>query len=278
MEYSESTHDALYTLEYQLIPSYLNDDDYSLYMESIESIHDGVTWSYLFEDESWKNIDFQKMQVMHFSSYPLSYVVIKFPDPIEEPLAYYGMVVKWMGEYRYFTLEKGRGMKFLCEVAAKMRNGLGQMHKNFGAYDGDTDMFGFSKYILDRFYPKPSTCSDEVEAIYQKGCEAHQDEDWTEAAKYYKEAAECGHTAAMEALGEFYISGWIGENHEKGLMWLERAAKQGSADACFALGDYYYNGYGDEPNHLLAKEWWEKAIDLGSVGAARFYEKYFGEE
>lgn len=270
MEYTESIHDALYTLEYLLIPTYLNDDEF-YYLESVESLFDGVSWNEMFENESWKDIDFQKIQVMHFSSYPLSYFVIKFPDPMEEPLAYYGMVVKWMGEYRYFTLEKGHGLDFLCEVTDKM-------HKNFGVYDGDTDMFGFSKYILDRFYPKPSTCSDEVEAIYQKGCEAHQDEDWTEAAKYYKEAAECGHTAAMEALGEFYISGWIGEDHEKGLMWLERAAKQGSADACFALGDYYYNGYGDEPNHLLAKEWWEKAIDLGSEGAARFYEKYFGEE
>ena len=26
MEYSESIHEALYTLEYRLIPSYLNDD------------------------------------------------------------------------------------------------------------------------------------------------------------------------------------------------------------------------------------------------------------
>ena len=277
MEYTESIHEALYTLEYHLIPSYLNDDEF-YYLESVESLFDGVSWNEMFEDDSWKDIDFQKIQVMHFSSHPLSYFVIKFPDPMEEPLAYYGMVVKWMGEYRYFTLEKGHGVNFLCEVAAKMRNGLGQIHKNFGAYDGDTDMFGFSKYILERFYPKPTTCSEEVEAIYQKGCEAHQNEDWAEAAKYYKEAAECGHTAAMEALGEFYISGWIGEDHEKGLMWLERAGEQGSADACFALGDYYYNGYGDEPNHLLAKEWWEKAIDLGSEGAARFYEKYFGEE
>jgi len=277
MEYSESIHEALYTLEYRLIPSYLN-DDFSYYLDSIESIHDGACWNDLFEDDSWKNIDFQKIQVMHFSSYPLSYVVIKFPDPMEEPLAYFGMVVKWMGEYRYFTLEKGRGANYLCEVAAKMRNGLGQMHKNFGAYDGDTDMFGFSKYILERFYPKPTTCSEEVEAIYQKGWEAHQDEDWAEAAKYYKEAAECGHTEAMEALGEFYISGWIGENHEKGLMWLERAAEQGSADACCALGHYYFDGYGDEPNHLLAKEWWEKAIDLGSDAAEMFYEKYFGNK
>jgi len=270
MEYTESIHEALYTLEYRLIPTYLNDDEF-YYLESVESLFDGVSWNEMFEDDLWKDIDFQKIQVMHFSSYPLSYFVIKFPDPMEEPLAYYGMVVKWMGEYRYFTLEKGHGLDFLCEVTDKM-------HKNMGAYDGDTDMFGFCKYILDRFYPKPSTCSDEVEAVYQKGWEAHQDEDWAEAAKYYKEAAECGHTEAMEALGEFYISGWIGEDHEKGLMWLERAAKQGSADACFALGDYYYNGYGDEPNHLLAKEWWEKAIDLGSEGAARFYEKYFGEE
>ena len=126
MEYSESIHEALYTLEYHLIPSYLN-DDYSYYLESVESIHDGACWNDLFEDESWKNIDFQKMQLLHFSSYPLSYVVIKFPDPMEEPLAYIGMVVKWMGEYRYFTLEKGRGANFLCEVAAKMCNGLGQI-------------------------------------------------------------------------------------------------------------------------------------------------------
>ena len=269
MEYIESIHEALYTLEYRLIPTYLNDDEF-YYLESVESLFDGVSWNEMFEDDSWKDIDFQKIQVMHFSSYPLSYFVIKFPDPMEEPLAYYGMVVKWMGEYRYFTLEKGHGMNFLCEMTENM-------HKNFGAYDGDTDMFGFSKYILDRYYPKPSMCSDDVEAIYQKGWEAHQDEDWSEAVKYYKEAAECGHTAAMESLGEFYIGGFgVKVDHEEGLMWLERAADQGSADACFALGDYYFKGYGKEPNHLLAKDWWEKAIDLGSDAAEMIYEKYFG--
>lgn len=269
MEYTESIHDALYTLEYQLIPSYINNDGF-IYLTSIESLFDGVSWDEMFEGDSWKNIDFQKIQVMHFSSYPLSYVVIKFPDPMEEPLAYYGMAVKWMGEYRYFTLEKGHGMNFLCEVTD-------EMHKNMGGYDGDTDMFVFSKYILDRFYPKPSNCSDEVEAIYQKGWEAHQDEDWAEAAKYYKEAAECGHTTAMEALGEFYIAGFgVRVDHEKGLMWLERAAEQGSADACFALGDYYFNGYGNEPDLLLAKDWWEKAIERGHDGASFACEKYFG--
>ena len=270
MEYTESIHDALYTLEYQLIPKYINNDGF-IYLTSIESLFDGVSWDEMFEDDSWKDIDFQKIQVMHFSSYPLSYVVIKFPDPIEEPLAYYGMVVKWMGEYRYFTLEKGRGMNFLCEMTDKM-------HKNMGSYGGDTDMFGFSKYILDRFYPKPSMCSDEVEAIYQKGWEAHQDEDWAEAVKYYKEAAECGHTAAMESLGEFYIGGFgVKVDHEEGLMWLERAAEQGSADACFALGDYYFKGYGKEPNHLLAKDWLEKAFDLGSEAAKMIYERHFGQ-
>lgn len=269
MEYTESIHDALYTLEYRLIPTYMK-NDLSYKMDSVESLSVWVRHD-LYENELWRYIDFQKMQISHFSSYHLTYAVIKFPDPMEEPLAYLGMAVKWMGELRYFTLEKGSDVNFLCEVAT-------QVHENYGTYDGETDLFGFSKYILDQFYPKVNMHFDEVESIYQKGWEAHQDEDWAEAAKYYKEAAECGHTAAMEALGEFYISGWVEKDHEKGLMWLERAAEQGSADACFALGDYYYNGYGDEPNHLLAKEWWEKAIDLGSVGAARFYEKYFGEE
>ena len=40
--------------------------------------------------------------------------------------------------------------------------------------------------------------------------------------------------------------------------------------------DYYFNGCDNEPNLLLAKDWWEKAIDMGSTGAAMFYEKYFG--
>lgn len=276
MEYTESIHEALYTLEYQLIPSYLKNDSFYK-MDSIESLSIWLPHD-LRKNKLWRDIDLRKMQVAHFSSFPLSYVVIKFPEPMEEPLAYYGMVVRWMGEYRYFTLEKGRDVNFLCEVASKMHNGLGQMHKNFGTYDGDVVLLGFSKYILDRFYPKANIRLEEVEAIYQKGCEAHLDEDWVEAAKYYKEAAECGHVAAMEALGEFYISGWVEEDHEKGLMWLERAAEQGSADACCALGHYYNDGYGSKPNHRLAKEWWEKAIDLGSDAAEMFYEKNFGEE
>ena len=51
MEYAESIHDALYTLEYQLIPSYLNDDDFS-FLESVESLFDGVSWNEMFEEAS----------------------------------------------------------------------------------------------------------------------------------------------------------------------------------------------------------------------------------
>ena len=116
----------------------------------------------------------------------------------------------------------------------------------------------------------------EIEALYQKGYEYQMDEEWTDAAKCYKEAAELGHAKAMEALGEIYIGGWLGEeDHKKGLMWLEKAAELGDADACFALGDYYFHGYGKKPNKRLAKKWWQKAIDRGHEGAARFYLKYF---
>lgn len=77
-----------------------------------------------------------------------------------------------------------------------------------------------------------------IDALYDKGYEYQMDEEWTAAAKCYKEAAEHGHVKAMEALGELYIGGCIEENHEKGMMWLNKAAELGDADACFALGDY----------------------------------------
>lgn len=48
MEYAESIHEALYTLEYQLIPKYINNDGF-IYLTSIESLFDGVSWDEMFE-------------------------------------------------------------------------------------------------------------------------------------------------------------------------------------------------------------------------------------
>ena len=39
MEYTESIHDALYTLEYQLIPSYINNDGFIYHILNFSHIY-----------------------------------------------------------------------------------------------------------------------------------------------------------------------------------------------------------------------------------------------
>ncbi len=57
-------------------------------------------------------------------------------------------------------------------------------------------------------------------------------EDESEAAKWYRRAAEQGHAGAQYELGVCYYDGeGVEENEEEALKWFRKAAAQGNADA-----------------------------------------------
>lgn len=149
---------------------------------------------------------------------------------------------------------------------------------------------------------------EEIEKWYQMGLNyANGDgvsRDEKEAVRWYRKAAEQGHSGAQTNLGASYYSGtgvaknyaeavrWfrkaaeqesdiaqinlglcyrfgrgVTQNYEEAVKWYRKAAEQDNADAQNDLGYCYKNGYGVVQNYAEAVEWYRKAVDQDHAGA-----------
>ncbi len=97
--------------------------------------------------------------------------------------------------------------------------------------------------------------------IYANGHVVPQD--YGEAARWYRLAADQGYAAAQIALGlVYYIGLGVPKDHKEAARWYRLAAEQGDAKAQRRLGDMYFNGegvpqdYGEAAKwHLLPTDW-----------------------
>lgn len=91
-------------------------------------------------------------------------------------------------------------------------------------------------------------------AMYTDGKGVSQDP--TEAAKWLRFAAEQGHVRAQESLGFMYHRGrGVPQDHAEAAWWFRRAAEQGDADAQFALGVMHLLGNGIPQDFAKAEKW-----------------------
>ena len=70
--------------------------------------------------------------------------------------------------------------------------------------------------------------------------------DLAEAAKWYRKAAEQGHSEAQYQLGECYYCGHgVDKDYNEAVKWFRKAAEQGNSDAQYTLDmlgeEYDYN-------------------------------------
>jgi len=78
---------------------------------------------------------------------------------------------------------------------------------------------------------------------YEEGGRVPKDP--TQAAYWWKKAAEQGHAEAQINLGDAYYEGeGVPQNHEEALYWYRKAAMQGDRRAQLYLGLAYYEGEG----------------------------------
>lgn len=97
---------------------------------------------------------------------------------------------------------------------------------------------------------------------------------YTEAVKWYRQAAEQGYPPAQNALGEQYVQG-LGAPDQRVLdpdpaeaaRWFHRAADQGYAPAKNNIGLLYLHGFGVDRNLTTAVEWFRKAEAQGNADA-----------
>ncbi len=106
-------------------------------------------------------------------------------------------------------------------------------------------------------------CLDEIHLIDSQDVEVDTIGD-TEAARWYRLAAEQGHASAQSRLGDFYQFGFgVPRDHAEAVRWYRLAAEQGGAVAQFTLGNRYATGRGVPLDDIEAARWYQLAAEQG---------------
>ena len=94
----------------------------------------------------------------------------------------------------------------------------------------------------------------ELALMYHNGKKL--DQDYSEAASWYRLAADQGFSKAQANLGVLYAEGLgVKQDYEQAADWFLKAAEQGSPMAQHNLGLLYSRGQGVEKNHVEACIW-----------------------
>ncbi len=98
--------------------------------------------------------------------------------------------------------------------------------------------------------------------MYARGLAAPQD--YAEATKWYRAAAEQGYPVAQFNLGQRYAKGQgVRQDNVEAVKWFRKAAKQGDAPAQFTLGFAYMAGEGVPKDYVQAYMWLKLAVAGG---------------
>ncbi len=87
-------------------------------------------------------------------------------------------------------------------------------------------------------------------------------QDYAEALRWYKMAADQGEPDAEDGLGYMYVTGrGTKQDYAEALRWYKRAAEHGDAKGQFDLATVYDDGIGVPPDYIEASRWFRKAAD-----------------
>jgi len=95
-------------------------------------------------------------------------------------------------------------------------------------------------------------------------------QDYKEAMKWYRKAANQGFALAQYNLGDMYVHGHgTSQDYKEAMKWYRKAANQGLAQAQYNLGVMYARGQGVIQDYNEAKKWYRKAANQGHVQAQK---------
>ena len=120
--------------------------------------------------------------------------------------------------------------------------------------------------------PPATVPAASAEAEYQAGLASDLGrgvrQDYAEAVRHYRRAAELGHAGAQFALAEMYKNGdGIAKDIDQALHWYRAAAAQGEAGAELMLGVLYESGVGVTVDLAEAARWYRRSADHGDARA-----------
>ena len=114
--------------------------------------------------------------------------------------------------------------------------------------------------------------------VYRYGGE-YVAQDFAEALKWYRKAAEQGSEEAEYTVGEFYHEGLgVTKDFKEALRWWKRSAEHGYEYAQYALGSLYVEGRETKKNVAEGLKWYRKAADQGMVSAQLALGNYYSDE
>ena len=99
-------------------------------------------------------------------------------------------------------------------------------------------------------------------------------QDYKEAVKWYRLAAEQGYANGQYNLGWMYYYGkGVIKDYKKTIKWYSLAAEQGVTKAQYAIGYMYVYGKGVIEDKVIAHMWWSIAISHGYEHAKKNKDK-----
>jgi TPR repeat protein len=94
--------------------------------------------------------------------------------------------------------------------------------------------------------------------MYHNGEGVHQD--YKEAVKWFAKSAEQGNAEAQYELGVAYYNGrGVPQDYKEAFKWYTKSAEQGEGKSQFCLGSHYYRGDGVIKDYVLAYAWYSVA-------------------
>jgi TPR repeat protein len=101
-----------------------------------------------------------------------------------------------------------------------------------------------------------------------KGTEAYDRADYSEALRWFSKAADQGSIAAQYNIGWLYRNGrGVVQDYAEAMRWYRKAADQGHAAALSNVGFLFQNGLGVARDDTEAMRWYRNAADQGDAGA-----------
>ena len=118
------------------------------------------------------------------------------------------------------------------------------------------------------------TLSPKASALLQSWCQKGEDhydgkgvpQNYVEAAKWFRMAAEKGHARAQSWLGSLFEGGnGVVQNLDEAIAWYRKSAEQGDIYGQYCLGECYLNGIGVTENYNESAKWFRKAAEQGDA-------------
>jgi len=109
---------------------------------------------------------------------------------------------------------------------------------------------------------------DEAEKQFNRGVASMKNEEFADAVRAFRIAAEKGNAKAQFLLGACYYNGkGVERDVDEAVRWTRKAAEQGYVEAQCSLGCTYADGNGVDKDMAEAARWFRKAAKEGYAGA-----------